>query len=127
MPRMGGETASISGGGEMPARSAAEAVRAGWNECVRNVFSLTDQTADETADKTSEFERGRRFEAKNIAKAMSGLGPEHCEELQGFFTTHQGMTIAGDGAAMLGKLMREQHASRGGVYPDGNPNAGRNE
>ena len=36
---------------------------------------------------------------------------------------HQGMTIAGDGAAMLGALMREQHASRLGVYPDGNPNA----
>lgn len=37
---------------------------------------------------------------------------------------HQGMTIAGDGAAMLGRLMREQRASRLGVYPDGNPNAG---
>lgn len=35
----------------------------------------------------------------------------------------QGMTIAGDGASMLGKLMREQRASRLGVYPDGNPNA----
>ena len=35
----------------------------------------------------------------------------------------QGMTIVGDGASMLGKLMREQRASRLGVYPDGNPNA----
>lgn len=35
----------------------------------------------------------------------------------------QGMIIAGDGAAMLGKLMREQRDSRLGVYPDGNPNA----
>lgn len=34
----------------------------------------------------------------------------------------EGMTIAGDGAAMLGRLMREQRASRLGVYPDGNPN-----
>lgn len=37
---------------------------------------------------------------------------------------HQGMTIAGNGAAELGKLMREQWETRGGVYPDGNPNAG---
>jgi len=35
----------------------------------------------------------------------------------------EGMTVAGDGASMLGKLMREQRASRLGVYPDGNPNA----
>lgn len=40
---------------------------------------------------------------------------------------HEGMTIAGDGASMLGTLMREQRASRIGVYPDGNPNAGRSE
>lgn len=37
---------------------------------------------------------------------------------------HQGMTIAGNGAAELGKLMREQRDSRLGVYPDGNPNSG---
>ncbi|UBQ44603.1 hypothetical protein [Comamonas thiooxydans] len=37
---------------------------------------------------------------------------------------HQGMTIAGNGAAELGKLMREQWETRGGAYPDGNPNAG---
>ena len=37
---------------------------------------------------------------------------------------HEGMTVKGDGAAMLGKLMREQRSSRLGVYPDGNPNAG---
>jgi hypothetical protein len=34
------------------------------------------------------------------------------------------MTIAGDGASELGKLMREQWETRGSVYPDGNPNAG---
>ena len=38
---------------------------------------------------------------------------------------HQGMTITGNGAAELGKLMREQRDSRLGVYPDGNPNSGR--
>lgn len=37
---------------------------------------------------------------------------------------HQGMTITGNGAAELGKLMREQRDSRLGVYPDGNPNSG---
>ncbi|WP_212646423.1 hypothetical protein [Delftia sp. PE138] len=37
---------------------------------------------------------------------------------------HQGMTIAGNGAAELGKLMRDQRDSRLGVYPDGNPNSG---
>lgn len=37
---------------------------------------------------------------------------------------HQGMTVAGDGAADLGKLMRKQWEMRGGVYPDGNPNSG---
>ncbi|AOV05690.1 hypothetical protein N5K37_14630 [Delftia tsuruhatensis] len=37
---------------------------------------------------------------------------------------HHGMTIAGNGAAELGKLMREQWETRGGVYPDGNPNSG---
>ncbi len=36
---------------------------------------------------------------------------------------HEGMTIAGTGAASLGALMREQFASRGVVYPDGNPNS----
>ena len=36
---------------------------------------------------------------------------------------HVGMTVAGNGAAMLGALMREQHDSRRGVYPDGNPNS----
>ena len=35
----------------------------------------------------------------------------------------EGMTIAGDGASALGRLMREQRQSRLGVYPDGNPNA----
>ena len=37
---------------------------------------------------------------------------------------HQGMTIAGGGASELGKLMRTQWEARGGLYPDGNPNAG---
>lgn len=37
---------------------------------------------------------------------------------------HKGMTVAGNGAQELGALMREQWANRGGVYPDGNPNAG---
>lgn len=36
---------------------------------------------------------------------------------------HVGMTIAGNGAAELGALMRVQRASRLGVYPDGNPNS----
>lgn len=40
---------------------------------------------------------------------------------------HEGMTIAGNGASMLGALMREQRASRLGVYPDGNPNVGATE
>lgn len=37
---------------------------------------------------------------------------------------HQGMTIAGNGASELGQLMRKQWEARGGLYPDGNPNAG---
>lgn len=38
-----------------------------------------------------------------------------------------GMTVSGNGASVLGKLMREQRALRGGVYPDGNPNAARKQ
>lgn len=37
---------------------------------------------------------------------------------------HQGMTIAGNGSSELGQLMRKQWEARGGLYPDGNPNAG---
>ena len=39
----------------------------------------------------------------------------------------EGMTIAGNGASELGKLMREQRALRGGFYPDGNPNTARKQ
>lgn len=57
-------------------------------------------------------------EANLMARCRSAIAKVNGE------VPHQGMTIAGDGASMLGKLMREQHTSRGGVYPDGNPNAG---
>jgi hypothetical protein len=63
-----------------------EAVRAGWNACLRNLFSLTEQTGDEaTAREPSDFMRGRAHEAKGIARAMNGFGPEHCEDLSAFF------------------------------------------
>ncbi|RUR69035.1 hypothetical protein EJP67_18415 [Variovorax guangxiensis] len=76
-------SASLTTPSKEPA--GAVAVRAGWNACIRNVFSLTDQTADETADKAGDFERGRRFEAKCIARAMNAFGPDHCEELRDWF------------------------------------------
>ena len=65
----------------------AQAARAGWNACLRNLFSLTDQTGDEAAAReTTEFMRGRAFEAKGVARAMNSFGPEHCDDLQAYFT-----------------------------------------
>ncbi len=73
-----------------PAAAPAEAARAGWNACLRNLFSLTDETGDEAAAReTSEFFRGRVFEAKGVARAMNSFGPEHCDDLQAYFTPRQ--------------------------------------
>lgn len=63
----------------------------------------------------------RRMHAENEALRAKEATPQQAAPAEP--TEHQGMTIAGDGAAMLGRLMREQRQSRLGVYPDGNPNA----
>lgn len=54
----------------------------GWEACRRQVFSLTEHTAEALSESTSDFERGRQFEAKSIAKAMNSFGPEDCDELR---------------------------------------------
>lgn len=78
-----------------PAVDAGEYVRMGWSACLRNVFSLCEQTSTESeaASKTEagrqpiaeHFMRGRAFEAKGIAKAMNSFGPEHCDDLREVF------------------------------------------
>jgi hypothetical protein len=54
----------------------------GWEACRRQVFSLAEHTTEALAGSTSDFERGRVFEAKSIAKAMNAFGPEDCAELR---------------------------------------------
>lgn len=77
-----------------------EAVRAGWNACLRNLFSLCEQTADEASARTEKdfsslgnearaFLRGRAFEAKGIARAMNSFGPEHGDDLAAYFAKAQ--------------------------------------
>lgn len=62
---------------------------------------------------------------KQIARDALAAAPHApAQEAPDTPAQHQGMTIAGNGAAELGKLMREQRDSRMGVYPDGNPNSG---
>lgn len=73
--------------GDAPPTAVAPMLKAGWDACLRMVFSLTDQAQDETADKSDAFERGRRFEAKSIARAMSAIGPEHCDDLRAALTS----------------------------------------
>lgn len=59
----------------------------GWEACRRQVFSLAEHTTEALAGSTSDFERGRVFEAKSIAKAMNAFGPEDCAELRASLPT----------------------------------------
>jgi len=52
----------------------------GWKACRQQVFSLCEHTQDNCGG--GEFERGRCYEAKSIAKAMNAFGPEICDILQ---------------------------------------------
>lgn len=69
----------------LPAIEAA--AKAGWVACRKQVYALAEDTDSSTSalwsqkDQASAFARGRRHEAKSIARALHALGPENCDEL----------------------------------------------
>lgn len=112
---------------EIALGAAQPRVEDGWEE-----FELISRPAAAASMIQMDAE-GQHISAKAILDppqlnaAMQKAEENYSRLIRPAAAAPQGMTIAGDGAAMLGKLMREQRASRLGVYPDGNPNASATE
>lgn len=53
----------------------------GWKACRTQVFAFAEHTMQNTDPKNNDFEHGRYYEAKSIAKAFGSFGPAECDEL----------------------------------------------
>lgn len=80
------------------------------------MFAWLKRIFDRSADPVHSCDLYRDKEAGSCVHVDGPLCdfPE-CSMLADYRQQKEGMTVAGDGAAELGKLMREQHGKRGTV------------